>query len=110
MTIELARFRVRDGAEAQLLEERPAMVEALRRRFPGCLAAYLTRDDDGGWLDVVLWRSRQEAEDAARNVNSVAECEAWFRHIETSGGLRHVDVVAAWPEENAGPQPQNRGS
>jgi hypothetical protein len=98
MTIELARFRVHDGAESQLLAERPAMVDALRRRFPGCLAAYLTREDDGWWLDVVLWRSRAEAEEAAREVNSVPECAAWFRHIAESGGLRHVEVVAAWTE------------
>jgi heme-degrading monooxygenase HmoA len=96
MTMELARFRVREGAERQLLAERPAMVDALRRRFPGCLAAYLTRDDDGGWLDVVLWRSRAEAEAAAHAVESVPECAAWFRHVAESDEVRHVDVVAAW--------------
>jgi quinol monooxygenase YgiN len=101
MTIELARFKIHEGAEPQLLAERPAMVDALRRRFPGCLAAYLTREDDGGWLDVVLWRSRAEAEEAARAINSVPECAAWFRHIAESGGLRHVEVVAAW---SAAPQ------
>jgi hypothetical protein len=95
-TIELARFRIRDGAEERLLAERPAMVAALRRRFPACLAAYLTKEDDGGWLDVVLWRSRAEAEEAAREVGSVPECAAWFRHITESGGLRHVEVMSAW--------------
>ncbi len=30
MTIELARFTVHEGAETQLLAERPAMVDALR--------------------------------------------------------------------------------
>lgn len=97
MTIELARFKVGDSAVAQLLAERPAMVEAMRRRFPGCLAAYLTREDDGGWLDVVLWRSRAEAEEAARLIDSVPECAAWFRHITESAGLRHVEVVDHWP-------------
>ena len=29
---------------------RPAMVRALAGRFP---AAYLTREDDGSWLDIV---------------------------------------------------------
>ncbi|MEV8440871.1 hypothetical protein AB0425_26135 [Actinosynnema sp. NPDC051121] len=95
-TIELARFRIREGAEGPLLAERPAMVAALRRRFPACLAAYLTKEDDGGWLDVVLWRSRAEAEEAAREVYSVPECAAWFRHISESGGLRHVEVMSAW--------------
>ena len=96
MAIELARFTVKEGANDRLLAGRGAMIQALRARFPGCLAAYLTREDDGGWLDIVLWRSRREAEEAAREVNSVPECAAWFEHIATSGGLRHVDVVDAW--------------
>jgi hypothetical protein len=37
----------------RLVAGRPAMTEALRERFPGCLAAYLTREDAGSWLDVV---------------------------------------------------------
>jgi hypothetical protein len=73
------------------------MILALRERFPGCLAAYLARDDDGSRLDVVLWCSRAEAEEAAALVSSVAVCAAWFRLIARSGGLRHVEVIAAWP-------------
>jgi hypothetical protein len=69
------------------------MVTALRRAFPGALAAWLTRQDDGSWLDVVLWRSRDEAEDAAARIDEVPEARAWFRHIAESRGLRHVEVV-----------------
>lgn len=101
-TIELARFDIREGAEDQLLAERPAMVAALRRHYPGCLAAYLTRADDGSWTDILLWRSRHEAEDAAATIDSVPECAAWFRHITRSGGLRHVTVVDAWPAVSEG--------
>ncbi|MEV4760459.1 antibiotic biosynthesis monooxygenase [Micromonospora sp. NPDC049559] len=97
MTIELARFRIHEGAEQRLLAERPAMIDALRSRFPACLAAYLTREDDGGWLDILVWRSRAEAEEAARLVDTVPACAAWFRHISESGGLRHVEVVDARP-------------
>ena len=93
MVIELARFTIHDGAEEKLLAERPAMIEALRRRFPACLAAYLTKEDDGSWLDVLLWRGRAEAEEAARLVDTVPECREWFRHIAKSGGLRHVQVM-----------------
>jgi hypothetical protein len=91
------QITVDDDAVPELVAERPAMVRALRERFPGCLATYLTREDDRSWLDVVLWRSREEAEDAARLVGSVPTCAAWFRHIVGSGGLRHVEVVDAWP-------------
>ncbi|HEX5618223.1 MAG TPA: hypothetical protein VFX51_07370 [Solirubrobacteraceae bacterium] len=80
-----------------MLAERPAMVEALRRRFPGCQAALLTREGDGWWLDIVFWRSRAEAEEAAQEINTVPECAAWFRHLAESGGLRHVEVVTTWP-------------
>lgn len=96
MAIELARFTVKEGGQAQLLAGRAEMIRALRVRFPGCRAAFLTREDDGSWLDIVVWNSREEAEDAARNVYDVPECVAWFEHIDTSG-LRHVEVVDAWP-------------
>jgi hypothetical protein len=99
MTMELARFKIHENAESLLIAERPAMVAALRSRFSGCMAAYLIKEDDGGWLDVLVWRSRTEAEEAAAGVNSVPECAAWFRHIAESGGLRHVTVVAAWTAE-----------
>ena len=92
-TFELASFRVAPENEASLLEERPAMVAALRRAFPGALGAWLTKQDDGSWLDIILWRSRDEAEDAARRIDEVPEARAWFRHIAESQGLRHVDVV-----------------
>ncbi|OLF12549.1 hypothetical protein BU204_29020 [Actinophytocola xanthii] len=96
MVIELARFTVHPGAEEKLLAERPAMIEALRRRFPACLAAFLTQEEDGSWLDVLVWRGHAEAEEAARLVNTVPECREWFRHIEESGGLRHVVVKDSW--------------
>jgi hypothetical protein len=93
LTLELAAFTVREGAEPALLAERPEMLAALRQAFPAVLAAWLTKQDDGSWLDVILWRSRQEAEEAARRVHRVPEVERWFRHIAESKGLRHVEVA-----------------
>jgi hypothetical protein len=93
LTFELAAFTVRPEDEAALVAERAEMIQALQRAFPAALAAWLTRQDDGSWLDVILWRSRQDAEEAARNIHSVPEAKAWFRHIAESGGLRHVEVA-----------------
>jgi hypothetical protein len=93
LTFELAQFVVRDGEEDALLAERPAMVRALREAFPAALAAWLTRQDDGSWLDVILWQSREAAEEAARRIDEVGEARAWFRHIARSHGLRHVEVI-----------------
>ena len=93
LTFELAHFVVREGHEDALLAERPAMVRALQEAFPDALAAWLTRQDYGSWLDVVLWQSREAAEEAARRIHEVAEARSWFRHIAVSHGLRHVEVV-----------------
>jgi hypothetical protein len=92
-TFELAVFTVADGAEPALLAERPEMIAALQQAFPGLLAAWLTRQDDGSWLDVVLWRSRPEAEDAAHRIDQVPAAQRWFRHIAESKGLRHAEVA-----------------
>src|SRR5919202_3651166 len=93
LTFELAHFVIREGEEEALLAERPGMVRALREAFPDALAAWLTRQDDGSWLDVILWRSREAAEEAARRINEVAQARSWFRHIAESHGLRHVEIV-----------------
>lgn len=47
LTMELAAFTVREGAESALLAERADMVAALRCAFPAALAAWLTNQDDG---------------------------------------------------------------
>jgi hypothetical protein len=94
LTFELAEFVVREGGEEEaLLAERPAMVRALREAFPAALAAWLTRQDDGSWLDVILWQSREAAEEAADRIHEVEQARSWFRHIAESRGLRHVEVV-----------------
>ncbi len=90
---ELAAFTVREGHERALLDERQAMIAALRRRFPGVVAAWLTQRDDGSWLDVILWQSREEAEYAARHVTEVPEAAAWFTHIGESRGIEHLTVA-----------------
>jgi hypothetical protein len=90
---ELAAFTVRAGDEAAMLAERPVMIAALREAFPGLLAAWLTKRHDGSWLDVILWRTRAEAETAAKHVDSVPEAKAWFRHIAESHGVQHVDIA-----------------
>ena len=92
---ELAAFTVRDGHEEALLDERPAMIAAMRRTFPGLVSAWLTQRDDGSWLDTILWRSREDAQHSAAHVTEVPEAAAWFTHISESRGIEHLAVRAA---------------
>jgi hypothetical protein len=93
LTFELASFTVSPQDEPALLAERPAMIAAVQRVFPAVLGAWLTRQDDGSWLDVLLWRTREDAEDAARRIHEVPEAHRWFRHVSESNGIRHVEVA-----------------
>jgi hypothetical protein len=93
LTFELATFTVREGEEAALVAERPQMIAALGRAFPGLLGAWLAKRDDGSWVDVILWQSREEAEQAAKDVHGVPAAKAWFGHIAESHGLQHVEVA-----------------
>jgi hypothetical protein len=54
LTFELAEFTVAAEDEPALLAGRAEMAAGLRRAFPGALAAWLTRQEDGSWLDMVL--------------------------------------------------------
>ena len=92
---EHAAFTVRDGHEQALLDGRPAMIAALRRAFPGLVSSWLTRRDDGTWVDVILWRSREDAEYSAGHVTEVPEAAAWFSHIGESSGIEHLAVLSA---------------
>ena len=93
LTFELATFTVRAGEEASVLAERPQMIAALRDAFPGLLGAWLAKRDDGSWVDVILWHSREEAEHAAKNVEGVPAAKAWFGHVAESHGLQHLEVA-----------------
>ena len=92
---EFAAFTVREGHEPAVLDERPEMIAALRREFPGLVSSWLTRRDDGSWLDVILWQSREDAEHAAAHAADVPEAAAWFSHISESCGIEHLTVTSA---------------
>ena len=72
------------------------MIEALQRAVLGALAAWLVKQDDGSRLDVILWRSRHEAEEAAQTIDEIPEARAWLRHIAESRGIRHAAVADEW--------------
>lgn len=91
-TIEIARFRVHEGAEERMLAERPAMLAAARRHFPAHRDAYLTKLDDGTWMDVVLWSDREQAEAAAKGFYDHPDIAAWFRHTAEELGFEYAEV------------------
>ena len=87
---EIVRSRVPEDREAEMLALRPRMIAAMRRRFPELIDARLLKLDDGTWMDVVRWRSRGAAEQAAREFGEVPEARAMTALVEEVLSFEHA--------------------
>jgi heme-degrading monooxygenase HmoA len=81
---DVVHARVRDGAEAEMLRRRPALEAGVREKLPGLLDIRLVRLEDGTYLDVLRWESRDAADAAIEKFASVPE--AGEIHDFLSGG------------------------
>ncbi len=86
---EVVRSRVRAGAEEEMLRLRPRMIAAVRERFPELIDARLVQLDDGSWLDLVQWSSREAAERAAASFAEIPEAAAMGALIEEVVSFEH---------------------
>lgn len=94
-TMELVHFRVTPGREEEFGRARVAAAEAMAS-FPGLMSAVLARGEDGTWVDVLLWRSREEAlaADAAMQAGQVpAPLLEWAAMIAQVESFTHLQVV-----------------
>jgi heme-degrading monooxygenase HmoA len=72
---EVVHAKVRDGAEEEMLRRRPALETGVREKLPGLLEIRLVRLDDGTYLDVLRWESRDAADAAIEMFAEVPEAE-----------------------------------
>jgi hypothetical protein len=86
---EVVHSRVRRGSEDEMLALRPAMIDAVRSRCPGMIDAQLVHLDDGTWLDIVTWSSREAAERAATQFADIPEAAAMSGLLEEVLSFRH---------------------
>lgn len=84
---EVVHAKVRDGAEEQMLSRRPTLEAGVREKLPGLLDIRLVRLDDGTYLDVLRWESREAADAAIEKFAEVSEAEEI--HGFLAEGLAH---------------------
>ena len=97
---EIVRSRVRPEREEEMLRLRPAMIGAVRRQFPELMDARLIKLDDGTWLDLARWRSREAAQRAQEAFAQIPEASAMGELIEEIVSFEHG--VDAEPDAEAG--------
>ena len=73
-TLEIVRIRPKTGVEVQhWLEVMDEVQSEFLEKQPGYLRRSLWRLDDESWVDLVEWRSREEADSA---MEKSMDCEA----------------------------------
>lgn len=97
--VELAGFRLKDGATVeQLLAASPA-VDRFLASCPGFISRLLVAETDGTFTDIVLWRSQADAEAALKKHEREPEaCRDYICLMrEDAGAMRHLPVLHATP-------------
>jgi heme-degrading monooxygenase HmoA len=91
--VEFARFKVATESESDFLAARPAMVAAVLERVPGLRDISLIRLDDGTWVDLVIWSSRDAADQGAKIAASLPEARRWLGHVSQDVSMDLGEVI-----------------
>ena len=94
-TLELARFTLHPDHAEDFLAATDAMVDTVRRHFDGMLHFSRARLDDGSYVELVLWRSREDAERAAAGVMEIPELAKLFSAIDRVVEMTQGERLAA---------------
>jgi heme-degrading monooxygenase HmoA len=85
---DVVHAKVRDGAEEEMLRRRPALEEGVKKKLPGLLDIRLVRLEDGTYLDILRWESREAADAAIDKFAEVPEAGE-IHHFFGGGDLAH---------------------
>lgn len=93
--IEQVSFRARSSeADARMAEAAWAAQPAIER-LPGFVSRQFGRGEDGEWIDVIRWRSMEDARNAAQSAGSDPALAAFFGLIDMqSTQMRHFRAPA----------------
>lgn len=91
---EVVHAKVRDGAAEEMLSRRPALEAAVREKLPGLLDIRLIRLDDGSFIDLLRWESREAADAAIEKFAEVPEAGEIHRFLGGGDLAHHRGEVA----------------
>ncbi|TGT78288.1 hypothetical protein EN802_01195 [bacterium M00.F.Ca.ET.159.01.1.1] len=92
-TLEIVTFRLKPGTEAGFVASNGLVSDWLARQ-PGFLSRHLGRREDGTWVDIVRWRSMEQARAAAdRIMAEIGDSEALQAIEPASVGMNHAEIA-----------------
>lgn len=95
-TVEITEFRLVDGADDERLLEASAQIEDDLESFDGFVRRELLRGEDGVWVDLVWWSSRETAEAAVTAAMADESFGRYFSLIDDASiDMRHFETAAS---------------
>lgn len=105
-TIEWAPFEIpKHVSEETLMNSADILEQEFLLRQPGYIRRELLKQDDNHWVDLVYWRSPQDAAMAAKAANESDVCYQYFslmvgvENAET--GISHLTQMKVWQNNEA---------
>ena len=101
--VEWAPFELSEGVDESVLLEASA---ELQREFlshqTGFIRRELLKKDEGQFVDIVWWKSLEDAERAMKNASESASCGKYFQlmaaaeHIDPGAGVAHFTSLKTY--------------
>jgi heme-degrading monooxygenase HmoA len=85
---DVVHAKVREGAEEEMINRRPALEAGVKEKLPGLLEIRLIRLDDGSYIDLLRWESREAADAAIERFADVPEAGE-IHNFLSGGDLAH---------------------
>lgn len=77
-------FHLNDGADVEGFLMEVMKIEALMEEKPGYMSHELLRDSDGGWVDILRWKSIEDAMNASNEFTSGAAALGLASYVDLS--------------------------
>lgn len=99
--IEMASFRLKPEIEETVFV---AASDRFQREFlnaaPGFLSRELLRGAEGVYLDLIHWRSKEDAEAMMKTAETSPDCAEYFALMDLQGAeMRHFEPLAVYRKQ-----------
>lgn len=97
LTVELVIFKLNKGADEAALFQAADAVMADIRQLRGYVRRELLQGDGGLWIDVVYWRSRDDALAAAELFNTLPSAQVFGSFLDAGTiSMMHYAQALVW--------------
>ncbi len=99
--VEIAQFKLVAGVDEQgFLKEAEAVQSDFLEKQKGYIDRELLKGGDGQWIDIVHWRSMEEAKRAAEAIMKDPACLGFLQKIDpASVKMMHLRQVGTWSKK-----------